>query len=152
RDHRYFEFDSGAAYYPIGANVCWGGPRGTYNYDEWFPDYSSAGANYSRLWLSPDWTTFGLERPGKSSEGKGMGQFDLGNAWRLDYVLNLARQKEMYLMLCIESYNILRNKDGAPDWERAPQNSDNGGPLHVWTEFWTNADMDRLYRNKLRYL
>jgi hypothetical protein len=152
RDRRYFAFDSGRAYFPIGANVCWGNARGSFSYDDWLPKYAFADANYTRLWLSPHWTTFALERAGRADEGLGMGQYDLGNAWRLDHVLELAEARGIYLMLCIDSYNILRVRDAFPEWERTPHNAANGGPLARPDEFWTSAEMDRLYRNKLRYL
>jgi hypothetical protein len=143
----YFAFDSGATYLPIGANLCWGGSRGTYDYDRWIARCGAARWSYGRLWLDPAWTTFALDR-------QGAGQMDLSNAWRLDYVLNLAEKHGLYLMLCLDSYNELRlAKDGArPFWEQTPQNAANGGPLHQPGEFWTNPEMARLYRNKLRYL
>jgi hypothetical protein len=152
RDHRYFAFDDGSAYFPIGANVCWGNDPGTFAYDQWLPEYGKAGCNYGRLWLSPSFTTFALDQPGKPEDGKGVGQYDLASAWKLDYVLKLARDNGLYLMLATESYNVLRDRDGYPYWEKTPENSDNGGPLRVWTQFWTNQKMDALYRNKLRYL
>ena len=152
RDGRYFAFDNGRTYYPIGENVCWGGKRGTFDYDDWLPSLGQAGGNYGRLWLSPLWFTFALELPGKPEEGRGMGQLDLGNAWRLDYVLELARQQGIRLMLCIDSFNILREKDCYNCWETTPHNAANGGPLQRPNDFWRNDEMDRLYRDKLRYL
>jgi hypothetical protein len=152
RDRRFFEFADGKAYFPIGANTCWAGPKGTADYDRWFPALGKAGANYGRLWLSPAWTTFALEQAGKPEEGKGLGQFDLANAWRLDYVLNLARENGLNLTLTLDSYNILRGDDNAPFWEKTPHNADNGGPLRIWSDFWANPEMERLYRMKLRYL
>lgn len=152
RDRRYFEFDNGRSYFPIGANVCWAYGRGTFDYDDWFAGYATNGGNYARLWLSPHWSTFALERPGKREDGLGLGQFDLGNAWRIDYVLDLAAARGLRLMLCIDSYNILRQKDGYPQWDSTPHNAAHGGPLAHPTEFWTSGTMDTLYRHKLRYL
>ncbi|MGV3614331.1 MAG: DUF5060 domain-containing protein [Fimbriimonas sp.] len=152
RDRRYFEFADGKPYFPIGANTGWAGAKGTADFDRWFPEYGKVGANYGRLWLSPAWTTFALEQAGKPEEGKGLGQFDLANAWRLDHVMGLAREHGLYLMLCIDSYNVLRSEDAHPYWEKTPHNADNGGPLRIWSDFWTAPQMDRLYRNKLRYL
>jgi hypothetical protein len=151
-DRRYFIFDNGQPYFPIGANVCWAGERGTHDYDAWFPRYAAAGCNYARLWLSPNWTTFALERAGRREEGRGLGQFDLANAWRIDYVLDLAAKHGLQVMLCIDSYNILREKDAYPQWENTPHNVAQGGPLQKPTDFWTNAVMDKLYLDKLRYL
>ena len=152
RDRRYFEFDSGQAYFPIGENVCWGGRRGTHDFDDWLPALGRAGGNYARFWLSPCWFTFALERPGKPELGLGMGQFDLANAWRLDYALDLARKSGIRVMLCIDSFNILREKNGYNCWEVSPHNAAKGGPLQRPADFWRSDEMDRLYRNKLRYL
>lgn len=52
-----------------------------------------------RVWLGPNWVTFGLEQAGKPEDGKGLGQFDLGNAWRLDQVLYKAMAYDMNVML-----------------------------------------------------
>jgi len=144
RDRRYFEFDNHRAFFPIGLNICWPGPRGTFDYDAWFPAFAQAGCNATRLWLAPGWNAFALERTGKRQEGLGMGQFDLSHAWRLDYVLELAQRQGLYVKLCIDSYNILREKDGYPFWDQTPHNAANGGPLARPTDFWTNPEMARL--------
>lgn len=152
RDRRYFAFDSGQPYFPIGENICWGHKRGTFDYDDWLPALGRAGGNYTRFWLSPCWFTFALERPGKPEQGLGMGQFDLANAWRLDYALDLARTNNIRVMVCIDSFNILRDKPMHDCWKDSPHNAAKGGPLLKPADFWTSAEMDRLYRNKLRYL
>ncbi len=146
-DCRYFAFDSGAPYFAIGANVCWGHQRGTFDYDEWLRAYGEAGCNYFRLWLGPAWTTFALER-------ERVGAIDLANAWRLDYVLDLAEKYGLYVMLCLDSFNELRmaKSGGYSFWEQTPHNRANGGPLAQPIEFWTNDTMLRCYRAKLRYL
>lgn len=150
-DRRYFQFDSGKAYVPIGANVCWAGSRGTLDYDDWLPRYSQADCNYFRVWLGPGWTTFGLEHTG---EGFGLARFDQEKAWKLDYVLGLARKHGLYVMLCMDSYNELRrnSEGGYGCWDDTPHNAARGGPLATPGEFWSNPTMLRLYRNKLRYL
>lgn len=150
-DWRYFQFDSGKPYIPIGANVCWAGSRATLDYDDWLPRYGQAGCTYFRVWLGPGWTTFGMEHTG---DGFGLGKFDQSKAWRLDYVLDLARKHGLYVMLCMDSYNELRRKSegGYGCWEDTPHCAANGGPLNEPREFWTNPTMLRLYKNKLRYL
>lgn len=152
RNHQYFESTDGTAFYPIGANIAWGNDPGTFSYDSWLPAFGKVNANYMRVWLGPSWVTCGLEQAGKPEEGKGMGQFDLGNAWRLDRILEQARSNGLSVMLTIDSYNTLRAHNAFPAWDRAPQNKDVGGPLRIWTDFWTNSEMDRLYKAKLRYL
>ncbi|HON07367.1 MAG TPA: hypothetical protein PLW02_04605, partial [Verrucomicrobiota bacterium] len=152
RDHRYFEFDDGTVFYPIGANVCWAGGKGTFDYDEWLKNFGENGCNYGRLWLAPHWTTFALDRPGKYEDGYGIGMFNLPNAFRIEYVLNAAEKYGINLKLCIESFNVLRRKDGYPEWERTPHNIANGGILKEPSEFWTNPQMEKIFKNKLRYL
>lgn len=141
RDRRYFALDDNSSYWPLGENVAWGGPRGTRDYDDWLTKLGAAGGNWGRLWLSPHWATFALET-------KKLGQIDLGNAWRLDYVLDLARRNGVRLQLCIDSYNVLRDRVSWPEWERSPHRLLLKSP----TDFWTDSQSDRLYRNKLRYL
>ncbi|MEJ5250384.1 MAG: DUF5060 domain-containing protein [Chthonomonadetes bacterium] len=154
QDRRYFAFDNGQPYIPVGANVCWAGSRGTFDYDDWLPRYAQAGCNYFRVWLGPGWVTFGLERTGEPRQRYGVGKIDLANAWRLDYVLDLAQKHGMYVMLCFDSFNELRKRQdgGFPYWEETAHNAANGGPLKEPIEFWTNPQMLRAYRNKLRYL
>lgn len=146
-DKRYFAFDNGRSYVPVGANVCWGNGRGTFAYDEWLPAYAKAGCNYFRVWLGPYWTTFALEHTT-------VREFDLANAWRLDYVLDLAAKNGEYIMLCFDSYNELRpNAEGGYGcWDNTPHSAANGGPLKGPREFWTNPTMLHLYKNKLRYI
>lgn len=152
RDPRFFALDDGQSYWPIGTNLGWASARGTRDYDAWIPTFARSGANWGRLWLAPHWTTLALERPGRPEQGAGVGQYDLANAWRLDHVVDLAARNGMRLALCIESYNILRDRINWPEWERSPLNRGQGGPLDRPEAFWTDPEMDRLNRMKLRYL
>lgn len=147
KDFHYFEFDNGEQFIPIGANVCWAGGKGTFDFDIWLPKYAEVGGNYFRVWLGPSWTTFALER-------SSVREYDLKNAWRLDYILDLSSKIGLYVMLCFDSYNELRyQREGAyPFWEYTPHNIKNGGPLKEPREFWTNKEMIKYYRNKIRYI
>ena len=151
-DRRYFETSDGKSFFPLGANVCWGGDAGTFNFESWIPKYAAQGCNYFRVWLSPQWTTFGVEQPGLTKDGKGLGQYSLENLWRLESVLKLARKFDMKVKICIDSYNMLRDKDGYPGWEDGVFNIANGGVLHSPSEFWQSPEMDKYYLQKLHYL
>ena len=105
-EHRYFVTDRGKSLYLIGANVCWAGARGTYDYDDWLPKYAEANCNFFRVWLSPSWTTFAMNTVSSGYDG-----IALGNAWRLDYVLEQAERFGQRIMVCIDSFNILRTKE-----------------------------------------
>ena len=147
-----FRLSTGQPLFPLGFNLGWAGEKGTGDYRRWIPRYTKAGADWGRVWLSPGWTTFALERPGDRKEGRGFGTIDLGNAWRLDQTLDLARAHGMRLNLAIDSYNVLRDRINWPEWERSPYNKANGGPLAKPTEFWTDSAAAWAYRNKLRYI
>lgn len=151
-DRRYFAFEGGGSYWPLGANVPSVGPRGTFEYDERLQGLAAHGANAVRLLLSPSWTALAQELPGRRELGKGVGQIDLENAWRLDRVLATARERGLYATLCLDDSAVLRQEGPGAWWKETPHNSDNGGPLRIWRDFWTNETMERLYRNRLRYL
>lgn len=154
KDKRYFAFDDGSVYFPTGANICWSGSKGTYDYDTWLPKYKDAGCNYFRIFLGPGWATFALETYG---EGCGAGKINLMNAWRIDYLLQLAEQYGQYVMFSIDSFNTLRKRVeevdlSYPYWEGSPINKLNGGPISEPIEFWTDKEAVHQYRCKLRYL
>lgn len=147
-DCRYFVTDRGETLYLTGANVCWGGPGATYDYDTRLAKYADAGCNYFRVWLNPSWVTFATNTP-----GNGYNRIDLANAWRLDYVLELAERLGMRVLICIDSFNSLKsNKAPYGQWEHSPFNQANGGPIASPREYFTNETMRAAYRNRLRYL
>ncbi|NUP99975.1 MAG: DUF5060 domain-containing protein, partial [Armatimonadetes bacterium] len=151
-DPMYFAHDDGSPYFALGANVCWPGSAGTYDYDEWFPRYAAAGGNYARLWLGP-FDVFTLERQAAASrDDTGLGRYDLANAWRLDYVLELAERQGLKLMYCLESFNALRSRPQYNYWHLNPYNAANGGPLATPEAFFTDEQARRVFKQRLRYL
>lgn len=147
----YFEHDDGSPYFAIGENVCWPGRLGTYDYDNYWARLSEHGANYARLWIGP-FDVFTLERVARdSSDPAGLGRYDLVNSWRLDYVVDLAEQKGLKLMYCIDSFNSLRIKPPHAMWDRCPYNAANGGPCRQPEEFFTNPAARELFKRRLRY-
>ncbi|MGD0090253.1 MAG: DUF5060 domain-containing protein [Planctomycetota bacterium] len=143
RNGRAFEADDQTPYFPIGMNLCWG--RSTYDYDLWMDKLAAHGCNWARLWIGP-FDLFTLETP------RGLGSYDQANAWRVDYVTELAERKGIRLMFCLESFNDLRVSPGSPFWEKCPWNAVNGGPCYIPEEFFTNPLARRLFRQRLRYI
>lgn len=148
----YLQFDNGQPYFPIGLNVCWGSLQ---NYQEWFAALGAAGGNYARIWLVR-WN-MGLEwLPGKGTGTYyGLGKYSLDNAYRLDIVLQLARQNGIYVMLCLGYHGELmdtRAYFGEDCWGENPYNQANGGPCARPADFWTNEEARRFYKQRLRYI
>lgn len=150
-DHRYLETSEGRPLRLIGANVCWSGPRGTYDFDQWFPAMRAAGENFARLWLAP-WA-MGLEhKPGT------LNRYDLAEAWHADYVLQLAEQNGLNVLIAMDHHGMFMANDPAWGgsnnfWTRSsPYAVENGGPCANPNEFFTKPEAGQLYQKRLRYL
>ncbi|MBI2299160.1 MAG: DUF5060 domain-containing protein [Armatimonadetes bacterium] len=151
-DPRYFALDDGRGWFAIGANVCWPRAGGTYDYDDWFAGYAAAGGNYARLWIGP-FDVLTLEKTAQPNrDDTGLGRYDLADAWRLDYVTELAERLGIRLMFCIDSFNSLRSHPDYNTWHLNPYNAANGGPLAKPEEFFTNETARKTFRHRLRYL
>ena len=142
-DHRYFQFDSGRPYFAVGHNVCW-----THDYEPYFRKMAVHGENYSRIWMI-HWNV-ALEWSGDGYPG--LGRYHLGNAARLDHILDLAEQHGIYLMLCFESFNNLRIRNPYPAYQGNPYSRENGGMLERPEQFFTHPKARRLFKQRLRYL
>jgi len=145
----YFETSDGQALRLIGENVCWPGSRGTYDYDTWFPAMRLAGENYARLWMCP-WF-FGLE-----TDTNSLTRYRLDHAWQLDYVMKLAEQSGIYLLLCLDYHGMFETQPdywgGNNYWPLNPYNASNGGPCINQNAFFTNSTARSVYQKRLRYL
>ena len=147
-DRRYFVTDCGDTFFPVGANVCWAGSRGTFDYDEWLPRYAQSGCNLVRVWLAPYWATCAMH-----TQASGFNRIDLANAWRLDRVMEAAEKCGIRVILCIDSFNTLRSVERLYGrFEESPFAAGNGGPLTTPAAYFTDEQCRQAYRNRLRYL
>ncbi|MFH1784062.1 MAG: DUF5060 domain-containing protein [bacterium] len=156
----YFAFDDGSSYFPVGQNVCWYRSTqdvssyerepvvGTGDYDRWYEDYGKNGANYSRIWFIP-WG-FGQEW---NDTDTGLGDYDKGQrkAWRLDYVMDLAREKGIYTLFCLLPHGPFSTGVNSI-WKDNPYNEDNSGPLMFPGDFITDPTAKKYFKNWLRYI
>lgn len=173
-DPRYFEFDNGQFYYPIGHNVRspidvrqpypydfpLNGQLGTFLYDEYFTRMGEAGLNWSRVWMTPWWCGLEWNRAWRGFHG--VGRYNMENAWRLDYVVDLAAAHGLYLQLVTMNHGQLSIEIDR-EWQDNPMNSANGGWLspdkdekgNVIAEgaykYHTDERARKATRNRLRY-
>lgn len=152
----YLCFDDGSPYFAIGENICWDRDDMVAAYEKWFSRLGAAGGNYCRIWLVR-WN-MGLEWSNTDGARRGcfygLGRYSLDNAWRLDRVLDLARQHGIYVMLCLGYHGELmdtRGYFGEDCWGFNPYNVANGGPCEKPADFWTNERARQLYKQRLRY-
>ena len=163
KDPRLLELADGTPFYPIGLNIH--APfdvraaamehrrlspnHGTFAYDSYFERLSAVGANACVVWLAPWWLEieWSHEWPGFG----GLGDFNLGNAWRLDTLLESAERHGIRLHLVLENhgkYSLWVDSQ----WDSNPYNRANGGMLDSPEEFFTSTAASVAYQRKLRYL
>lgn len=152
-------------YWPVGENVAWTNATGTFAWHNYFQRMSKYGANYARLWLTDEYLgdVLALQtvRTWRCDDGLGglitldawtvssqtLGRYNLGNAWRLDVVMALARRFGMRTLMCTESFNLLC-VDTCPfcKWPSSLFNVKNGGNLNQPQDFFTNPQSKALYK------
>lgn len=146
---QYFQTGDGQALRLIGENVCWY-DNGTFDYDTWFSSMQNSGENYARIWMCP-WA-FGIEDTPTS-----LANYSLQAAWQLDYVLQQAEQRGIYLLLSLDYHGMFVTQPdpfwgGNNYWPQNPYNLTNGGPCTTANDFFTNSTAMKLYQKRLRYL
>ena len=166
----YFEFDDGSFYYPIGHNVAAvhdsrartlqvniPASEGTFAYDRILSRMSRAGENWTRIWMSP-WS-FEIEwTKAYDTHYRGLGRYNLENAWRLDHILRVAEASDLYAMLLFTAHGEIgdyesdfwghdpKKLQGSPYWSRY------GGPLSHPREWYTSEKALEIYKKKVRYI
>jgi|APSaa5957512622_1039677.scaffolds.fasta_scaffold05949_4 hypothetical protein len=146
---RYFMTDDGTPLPLLGECCCWHGPRGTFDYDDWLPDFAANRMNYTRLWMWPN--AFGIE----VLKGE-LASYNQEKAWRLDHVLDTALANGVVVMLCFDYHGIFQVKPdmwgGNNWWPQHPYNVVAGGPCKTQNDFFTDDRAAAFYRKRLRCL
>ena len=168
KDPRYFAFDNGEWFYPIGHNLhspsddtpravgiqrAIGADvlpdRGTFSYDALFARMAANGENFAEVWMCAWW--LGLEWFAGWKHYNGLTSYNLHNAWKLDYLIGLAGTHDLYLHLVIDNHGKASTWCD-PEWEDNPYNQLNGGFLAGPQEFFRNPVAKAIYKKKLRYI
>ncbi len=159
-DPRFFQLN-GKMWWPIGLNLhstydlrsrevlatTLTPPRGTLVYDALFPRLAAAGIDACEIWLS-SWN-LSLEWRVDWPEFEGIGRYNLGNAARLDAVLDAAWAQGIRVNLVINNHGQASAKTDK-EWKDSPWNTENGGPLDQAADIFTDprslAAQDHLRR------
>jgi hypothetical protein len=153
-----FAYEDGAPFFAVGENMGWAGGRGTFEYEEWLGALGKAGGNWIRLWMSSwncalEWSS---QSSGQGRRGNylGVGFYSLGNAWKLDTILDTAERFNVKVMVCLGTYGEFTEGGyfNEGQWQANPYNAANGGPCAKPEDFWTNEQARKLYQRRLRYL
>ena len=163
KDSRYFEFDDGSLFYPIGHNVrsatdsrmddkfpwVFRREEGSTAYRRYFTRMQDAGENLAEVWMSA-WS-LGLEWTEGISGYHGANDFHMGNAWELDRVMDLARQHHLYLNLVLNYHGRISTWLDA-EWHLHPYNKATpGGWLTSPLEFFSDPRAIDMQKRFCRY-
>ncbi|MDP8219365.1 MAG: DUF5060 domain-containing protein [Candidatus Theseobacter exili] len=166
-DRNYFEFSNGEFYYPIGHNIRYpaggqGGKgfdfslqfqKGTFIYLDYLQKMSLNGENWMAIWFSTDWMN--LEWKNGFQDYKGLGKYNLENAWKLDEILHKAHERNIYINLFLNHHGeFLKKTESTPDgvWHDSPYNIENGGFLKEPEELYTDNRAKTWQKQKLDYI
>lgn len=155
-DPRYFEFENGDWFWPIGINMRDGGDdasnqAGTYDFDRYFKRFHEEGLNFVRTWMCAWWG--GIEWGDEYHSRFGdVGWYNLYNAWRLDYCVDLASQYDLFLEITFNSHGQVRRDKFDQEWLYSPWNVRNGGSVASPSMFFTDERVKRAFRNRYRYI
>ena len=164
KDHHYFSFSNGDFYYPICLNVrspgdtfqpfnrdfkAPGDKEGTFAMESFLKQMDSTGIDFGRIWMSP-W--FGSIEWDKNIPGyHGLGNYNLQQAWKLDYLLAWAEKKNMMIELVLNHHGPFTRKYDS-QWDENPYNKINGGPISHPYQILTDATAIKLMKQRLRYI
>lgn len=145
---RYFAFDNGEPYVPIGANIGWATSleTTTSEYGRWFGRLSANGGNLARVWMA-SWS-LGIEW-----QDTGLGDYRkrLLQAWLLDQVFDLAAANDVYIELCLLNHGAFSTNTN-PEWDANPYNAANGGMLTEPASFVSDEQAVAFFKRRLRYI
>lgn len=125
--------------------------RGTYAYDEYFTSMSQAGMNFSRVWMAAWWTALEWSH-GYRRDYAGIGRYNQLNAWRMDYVVDLAERLGIYIDVTLHNHGQFRARDFDSEWYDNAYYSGQGGPVDRPEDFWTDPTAHEYVRKRLRYI
>lgn len=164
RDPRYFGFENDDFFYPVIFNVCW--PRDTRTewigggyknadrspdtllYAKYFDKMAAAGVTVARVWMTPWWC--GLEWNRSWPGYHGLGRYSLEQAWRLDYLLQQARRRDLMVEVVLNSHGAFTETYDS-QWNVNPYNAANGGMLRSPGEILTNREGIDAMKRRVRY-
>ncbi|MFH1024535.1 MAG: DUF5060 domain-containing protein [Planctomycetota bacterium] len=137
-DPRFFQYETGGFFLPLGRNVAWATARGrTFDFDRSFGKLAAGGGNCARVWM-PSWDM--------AIENERLGEYDLANAWRLDHVFAEAERRGVAVILVVDNF-----WDLAVD-PRGPYRAENGGPCATPSDYFTSAVARAFTRRRIDYL
>lgn len=169
RNPRYFEYDNGSFYFPVGINIhsntdqrserACGFPhlpdRGNADYEDYILRCSENGINLMEVWMA-SWT-YSIEWSASRNGFYGLGHYNLQTAWKLDFLLDFARRYGVNINLVLDNHGKVADICD-PEWYDSPYNAKgifakaNNGFLQAADEFWSDPKAIAYARKRNRYI
>ncbi len=163
KNRRYFGYDNGTPYFPVGPNLgwSWSGAQGTLGYQAWLKKLHDVGANFGRLFIDVPWF-IALDWDGPVGDYTAAQQ----DGWKLDTILQTAEEQGIALQIVLvwnqgfTSYAGLpvnppdtpQRPDTKADWSTNPYNFMRGGPFNTPVLFFSSPQGMELLQRRLRYV
>ncbi|MFH0939982.1 MAG: DUF5060 domain-containing protein [Planctomycetota bacterium] len=166
QDPRYFEFENGEFFYPIGHNLhspldvrCWReiyrqeppAGRGLPMYADFLTKMQQHGENTAEVWMSAWWV--GIEWTARWRDYYGPGRYSLQHAWLLDRLLQMARQRGINIHLVLDNHGKFSAWCDW-EWDLNPYNrlTEPNGVVDNARAFFSDETAKKWHRHKLRYI
>lgn len=169
KNPHYFEYENGRFFYPVGINIhsntdqrsenSFGfghlPDRGNVDYEEYIRSCTKAGINMMEVWMAA-WT-YAIEWSSSRSGFYGVGNYNLVNAWKLDYLLDYAKKYNMMINLVLDNHGKIADVCD-PEWYDSPYNANgifsvaNSAFLQNADEFWCDPKAISFARKRNRYI
>jgi len=152
-DPRFLVFDDGTPFYPVGINTGW------WLDDSQAQNMKAHNINLGRVWMC-SWH-INIEHP--INGGFGLGTYDESECQKLDAILALAEQYDLYIQLVLLTFTDFAKPHGdhwndtndnyAPSYFYAnPYNARFGGPCEKPIDFFTNETAKHYFKKRLNYI
>lgn len=118
--------------------------------------FKESGINFTRQWLGwPPWDIASnltkeanLWKPPKNHIPMKPGVYNLSIAGDVDSEVTRWEDNSIYWICCMSTFHSIDNHA----WKRHPYNVANGGPCAKSSEYFTNSEARRLFKQRIRYM
>lgn len=149
-NNRYFQFDSGKLFYAQGENLAWIVPDDPFTFKDYLNKLVKTYQNWTRIWNCPWHIIVEWSQP----RADGLGKFSQRDSWEFDQMIELARQKGIYMQMVFNFWEMFIPGDKynrVTEWQNNPYNKKLGGPCKNPKDFFTSRKAREFFKRKLRY-
>jgi len=140
-------FDSGKPFIGIGHNIAWAYKDQMRLYKRYFENMAKNGCNLTRVWINTPWSC--------PIEDAKIGKYALDTCVKVDKLLELAKEYDIYIILVLDTYGSLMEEPGYFDeniWSDNVYNKKNGGPCEKPWDFFIEPKAIKCYKDRIEYV